>query len=163
MKKWPYLFLSLVVIVLDHVSKNWALSHLIPYYPKVVMPMLNWTLAYNTGAAFSFLSQSGHWHYWFLVGVSGVMSIALIIAVFRSSSRIVLVAVSLILGGAVGNLIDRLQYGYVIDFIDMYYNKSHWPVFNIADTAVCLGGLLLVIDFFKSTPDCCREKAGNLF
>ena len=148
MKKWACFLLSFLTIGLDQLSKYWVLRTLIPYQPQPVFPMVNMTLAYNTGAAFSFLSGTGDWHRWFFTGFSMVMSIVLVVWIIRLSTtaRLQLVGLSLILGGAVGNLIDRLLLGHVIDFIDVYYTHYHWPVFNVADSAICVGGLLLFID-----------------
>ena len=151
MKQWPWFFLAVVVIVLDQATKYGALMYLAPYDPHALCPMLNLTLAYNTGAAFSFLSTAGEWHRWFFVSISAVMSIVLSISIYRTSptNRRQLGALGLILGGAIGNLIDRFFYGSVVDFIDVYYKSHHWPVFNIADSAICVGAVLLLLDLGK--------------
>ncbi|HAT8446115.1 TPA: signal peptidase II [Legionella pneumophila] len=113
-----------------------------------VMPMLNFTLAFNTGAAFSFLSGAGDWHRWFFAGFSFLMSIILLIWLVRTpeQARFQSVGISLILGGAIGNLIDRGIHGYVIDFIDVYYKHHHFATFNVADSAICIGAAILVLD-----------------
>lgn len=151
MKKGFWFFLVLAVIVLDQGSKYWALHSLSLYEPMPVMPMFNLTLAYNTGAAFSFLSHAGAWHKWFFVAFGLVMSVVLMIWIKRSpaSAHLHLAALSLILGGALGNLLDRFLLGHVVDFIDIYYQHYHWPVFNFADCAILLGAFLLLIDYFK--------------
>lgn len=145
MKKWYGFSICLVVILLDQISKYWVLKNLIAYQPLKIIPMLNLTLAYNTGSAFSFLSNSGDWHRWFFTGFSSLMSIVLMVWMIRLPTRatLQLIGLSLILGGAVGNLIDRVLLGHVIDFIDVYYQTHHWPVFNIADSAICVGAVLL--------------------
>lgn len=152
MKKWPWFLLVVAVIIFDQGSKYWASVDLIPYHPKPIIPMLNFTLAYNSGAAFSFLSSAGAWHGWFFVAFSSIMSIVLIVWMLRlpASSRLQLAALSLILGGAIGNLIDRAFVGVVIDFIDTYYKHYHWTIFNIADSAICIGAALLFIDLCKN-------------
>ncbi|ETO93591.1 signal peptidase II [Legionella oakridgensis] len=152
MKKWPWFLLSLTVILIDQGSKYWAMHTLSFYQPFPVIPMLNLTLAYNTGAAFSFLSSTGDWHRWFFAGFSVLMSIILTIWITRISPKafLQLISLSLILGGALGNLIDRVMLGHVIDFIDVYYQNYHWPIFNLADSAICLGAALLLIDLFKN-------------
>ena len=126
------------------------------YQPEPVMPSVNFTLAYNTGAAFSFLSGVGGWHRWFFAAFSIIMSVVLIIWLLKTPKKAYLpsLAISLILGGAVGNLYDRVANGYVIDFIDFYYKNHHWPVFNIADSAICLGAFFLAIDLLltKKSP-----------
>ncbi|MCE3044852.1 signal peptidase II [Legionella sp. 16cNR16C] len=152
MKKWHWFIISILVIALDQISKYWASTHLVAYQPEPLIPMVNFTLAYNTGAAFSFLSGTGSWHRWFFAGFSIVMSIALIIWLVRLPNKAILqsLAVSLILGGAIGNLYDRALLGHVIDFIDVYYQNYHWPVFNVADSAICLGAFFLLLDLCKS-------------
>ena len=151
MKKWPWFVLALVVIMLDQGSKYMALIDLMPYQPKSILPMFNLTLAYNTGAAFSFLSGAGEWHRWLFAGFSTLMSVALIAWMLNveKGAHLSLLALSLILGGAVGNLIDRAFFGYVIDFIDIFYNSHHWPVFNVADSAICIGAFLMFIDMLR--------------
>lgn len=150
--KFCYL-LALGVIVADQLSKYLASYFLIPYHPETVLPILNITLAYNSGAAFGFLSSMGEWHRWFFAGFSAVMSMVLIIWLSRTatSARLQCIALACILGGALGNLIDRAFFGYVVDFIDLYYKNYHWPVFNIADSAICIGAGLLFIS-------ACRES-----
>ena len=148
MKKWPWFLIALVVVFLDQASKFWAASVLVPYQPEALVPMVNFTLAFNAGAAFNFLETAGEWHRWFFALFSVSMSIALIIFIRRLSphARLQALAFSFILGGAVGNLIDRVFFGYVVDFIDVYYKSHHWPVFNLADSAICVGAFLLLID-----------------
>lgn len=148
MKKWHWFLLSLVVIILDQASKYWIGANLTPYTPMPVFPMLNLTLAYNTGAAFSFLSGAGDWHRWFFAGFSLLVSAILVIWLYRTPSyaRLQAAGVSLILGGALGNLIDRGLHGYVIDFIDVYYDYHHFATFNLADSAICVGAGILILD-----------------
>lgn len=152
MKKWPWFVLSLLVLLVDQASKYWATNYLIPYQPEPLFPMMNFTLAYNTGAAFSFLSGAGSWHRWFFAGFSIVMSLILIVWLIRIpvKAKLQSAAISLILGGAVGNLYDRALLGHVTDFIDVYYENHHWPVFNLADSAICIGAILLLIDLCKN-------------
>lgn len=152
MKKWPWFLLSIFILVADQWTKHWAESVLVAYQPEPLMPMVNFTLAYNTGAAFNFLSGTGGWHRWFFAVFSVIMSLILIVWLARLSQKAILqsLAVSLILGGAVGNLYDRAVMGHVIDFIDVYYKNHHWPVFNLADSAICLGAFLLLLDLCKN-------------
>lgn len=151
MKKGMWFLVSLLVVLADQASKSWAWSNLEPYHAKALMPMVNFTLAFNTGAAFSFLSGAGGWHRWFFAVFSLVMSVVLSVWLWRlpSRERLQCLAVSLILGGALGNLYDRARYGFVVDFIDVYYENHHWPVFNLADSAICLGAFFLVLDFLS--------------
>lgn len=144
--------MAILIVVLDQLSKYWAYATLIPYQPVTVMPMVNLTLAFNTGAAFSFLSQAGEWHRWFFVAFSSIVSLVLIIWLIKAPTkeRLQLASLSFILGGAVGNLLDRILVGHVIDFIDLYYKNYHWPIFNLADVAICTGAVLLVLDLCKN-------------
>lgn len=152
MKKWPWFLLSVVVVGIDQFSKYWAATQFTPYQSETLLPILNFTLAYNTGAAFSFLSGAGEWHRWFFASFSLVMSLALLIWLLRlpPTMRLRAFAISLILGGAIGNLYDRARVGYVVDFIDFYYKNHHWPVFNLADFAICMGAVFLFIDLCKT-------------
>lgn len=154
MKKWVYFAISIAIIAIDQISKYLATLYLPAYQPKAIIPMLNLTLAYNSGAAFSFLSGTGSWHRWFFAAFSIVMSLILIIWLCRlpKNAKLQSLAVSFILGGAIGNLYDRAFLGHVIDFIQVYYQNYQWPVFNIADTAICIGAFLLLIDL-------CRNKS----
>ena len=147
MKTVIALSLSFLIIVLDQLTKYWAMTHLMPYETLAVFPMLSWTLAFNSGSAFSLFAESGRWHLWFFAGFSALVSLGLIAWILRIKSSLFTqqLALALILGGAIGNLIDRLRFNYVIDFIDVYYASYHWPVFNVADSAICLGGIWLAI------------------
>lgn len=148
MKKWHWFALSILIIILDQASKYWVESVLTPYKPMQIIPMFNITLAYNTGAAFSFLSGAGGWHRWFFAGFSLVVSVILMIWLWRTPKKDYLqsLGVSLILGGAIGNLIDRAFDGYVVDFIDVYYEYHHFATFNLADSAICIGAAALILD-----------------
>ncbi len=145
--------LSILVIALDQLTKYWAMVHLMPYESVSVFPMLSWTLVFNSGSAFSFLADAGAWHTWFFVALILGVSVGLIVWIIRLQQREVghMVALALILGGALGNLVDRIRIGYVIDFIDVYYKSYHWPVFNLADSAVCIGGGVLAYLWLKPT------------
>ena len=143
-----WLYLAVLVFAVDAISKFWVRQHLIPYDPIVVIPhFFNIFLAYNTGAAFSFLSQMGGWQRWFFCAVALVVSIVIIIwlARLQKSQRWLAASLALILGGALGNLYDRAAYGQVTDFFDFYYHTYHWPTFNVADSAICVGVFLLIV------------------
>ncbi|QMT60713.1 signal peptidase II [Legionella sp. PC997] len=148
MKKWPWFILSLFVVICDQVSKYLVEFFLTPYKPLAVFPMFNLTLAYNSGAAFSFLSGAGNWHRWFFASFSLIVSGILAIWLYRTASqaKLLLAGISLILGGAIGNLFDRAYHGYVIDFIDVYYKHHHFATFNIADSAICIGAGFFILD-----------------
>ncbi len=136
-----------LVVVLDQVTKYWALNHLILYQPKAVFPGFNWTLAYNTGAAFSFLHSAGAWHHGFFLMLGLLMSVILVIWMLKTPPKChqQWFGLSLILGGALGNVVDRIHLGFVVDFIDWYYQSYHWPAFNIADSAICMGAFVLIL------------------
>jgi signal peptidase II len=121
-----------------------------------VVPFFNIVLVYNEGAAFSFLSDQGGWQRWLFAGLAVIVSLVLVAWISRlgRDDRWLAIALSLVVGGAVGNLIDRVLYGHVIDFLDLYYDQWHWPAFNIADSAIFLGVVLMLIDamFAKERP-----------
>ena len=148
MLKW--LWLSLLAVILDQASKLVIDSSMHLYQSIPVMPYFNLTYVHNTGAAFSFLSEAGGWQRWFFAGLAILISavIAVWLTRLKPNERLLAVALSLVLGGAIGNLIDRLAYGYVIDFLDVYYGSWHWPAFNIADSAITLGVMLMLAESF---------------
>ncbi len=139
------LIVLLLIIAVDQATKYWALASLSPYQSVPVMPMLSWTLAFNTGAAFSLLSGAGNWHRWFFPVFSITMCTILFIWMWRSIPKALLQAISLsmIIGGALSNVLDRIIHGHVIDFILVYYKNYNWPVFNLADSAICIGAVML--------------------
>ncbi|MGM0563214.1 MAG: signal peptidase II [Pseudomonadota bacterium] len=147
---WFYA-LALLVVVLDQATKL-AAEYWLGYREVVpVTPFFNLTLAYNPGAAFSFLADGGGWQRWFFSALALVISVILAVWLWRlkEEERVMAWPLSLIIGGAVGNLIDRLAYGHVIDFLDFYYGGYHWPAFNLADSAiVCGAGLMIWLSFF---------------
>jgi signal peptidase II len=148
MLKW--LWLSLLAIILDQASKLAVAGSMQLYESIEIMPFFKLTYVHNTGAAFSFLSEAGGWQRWFFAGLALVISVVIAVWLTRLKKHetLLAVALSLILGGAVGNLIDRLVYGYVIDFLDVYYETWHWPAFNIADSAITLGVMLMLAESF---------------
>jgi signal peptidase II len=150
----PWVWISIIVIILDQITKIYADQVLQYGQPVSVMPMFNFTLLYNMGAAFSFLSDAGGWQRWFFIFLSSTISIVLIVWIYKLQvhEKLQTVSIALILGGAIGNLIDRSIYGYVIDFLDVYYQQHHWPAFNIADSAITVGAIILIIDSFKTRP-----------
>lgn len=148
-----WLGLSGLVILLDQLSKLWALSALSLHLPEKLLPVFNFTLAYNRGAAFSFLASGDGWQRWFLAGLAILVSLALLLWLYRLKPQETWLAagLSLILGGALGNLIDRLAYGYVVDFLDFHWGINHFPAFNLADSAITLGAILLFIDMMTAS------------
>ena len=153
----PWLLVSALVIAADQLTKWIALAELTGRGSIEVIPgFLNWTLAFNTGAAFSFLADAGGWQRWFFallaIGISGLLVFWLARTArgdWRNAAPL-----ALIIGGALGNLIDRLRFGHVVDFVHVYYQDWHYPAFNVADSAICIGAVLLILFGFtvrKST------------
>ncbi len=145
MLRW--LWLSAFVIAIDQITKQAAEIGLALHQPTPVTPFFNLTLMYNTGAAFSFLADASGWQRWFFLVLSLSVSVFIVIWISRLSryEHLLAGALALILGGAVGNAIDRLLFGHVIDFIQLYYDQWYWPAFNIADSAITVGAALMII------------------
>jgi signal peptidase II len=142
-----WLVVSAVVIALDQITKAVVRHALVPYMPQEVIPhVLNWTLAFNRGAAFSFLQEASCWQTWLFGGLAVVVCIGLVVWLVRTPRRDWRTAlpVALIIGGALGNLIDRLIHGQVTDFIQVYWHAWSFPAFNIADSAISIGAALLI-------------------
>jgi signal peptidase II len=140
-----WLTVSVLVLALDQLTKWMALQSLPLNVPQKILPVFNLTLAYNRGAAFSFLSDAGGWQRWLFTVIALSIATGLLVwmARLKDSDRVTGIALGLILGGAMGNLIDRLRYGYVIDFLQFHLKQYYWPVFNIADMAVVCGAFLV--------------------
>lgn len=141
------LAIAVGIMALDQYTKALANKSLVLYQSVAVMPFWNWTLAYNEGAAFSFLANQGGWQKVFFASISVLVSIWIAVYLLRKTyTKLFGIALSFVLGGAVGNMIDRIFIGKVTDFIDWYVGTHHWPVFNIADSFVCIGVALLLIE-----------------
>jgi len=147
--KW--LWLSVLIIILDQATKLMATHFLAYHQPVSVMPSFNLMLTHNSGAAFSFLSQSGGWQRWFFSIIALTVCAVIVVWMKRLQANQSWLAISLalILGGALGNLWDRLWLGYVVDFIQWYYQSFYWPTFNVADSAISVGAVMMIIDAFK--------------
>ena len=148
-----YLWITLLVIVLDQVSKQLAEHYLVFHNPVHIIPFFNLTLSYNTGAAFSFLSEAGGWQRWFFIGLALLVSVVILFWLYKltTQDKWVAIALSLVLGGAIGNVIDRVLFGHVIDFLHVYYQQWSWPIFNIADSAISIGVAILLIDSLRDS------------
>ncbi|KUJ79657.1 lipoprotein signal peptidase [Microbulbifer flavimaris] len=162
---WRWYWLALAVIVLDIVTKVWAVERFM-YGPElqIIPGLLQFTYAENYGAAFSFLADAGGWQRWFFGAVALGFSAMVIVWLWRlpAIKRWEPLALALILGGAIGNLWDRIVLGYVRDFISVYYGSWHFPVFNVADMAISVGATMLVIEllFFAESKD--AEKSAEV-
>lgn len=151
-----FLWLTALAVILDQWSKHAVLADMELYQSiEVVSGFFNLTYVRNYGAAFSFLHDASGWQRWFFTGIALVVSIIILrwLKATTKAQIMLPVAFSLILGGAIGNVYDRMVYGYVVDFLDVFYQQSHWPAFNVADSSICLGAILLVIDMFKNKDD----------
>ena len=150
----PWLWLAGIVILLDQLSKWIALGALRPGETRYVAPFWNWVLTFNPGAAFSFLADAGGWQRWFFTGI-GLVAGIFIVWMLRSrpGEKLFGFAMASILGGALGNVLDRLLHGYVVDMLDFHwrwleplFHGGHFPAFNIADTAITIGAACLILD-----------------
>lgn len=154
-------FVVAVLIVVADLGTKWLATHNLTYAtPVEVLPFFNLTLLHNTGAAFSFLSQAGGWQRWFFVLLAVVITVVLTVWITRlkASERWLGIALCFVLGGAVGNLYDRVVHGYVVDFLHFHWAGYHFPAFNIADSFITVGAIMLAIDLFRGSVP--QEKEG---
>ncbi|MEI6353702.1 MAG: signal peptidase II [Methylococcus sp.] len=152
MLKW--LWLSALVLVIDQTTKRVVDTTLRLYESIPLLPSFSLTYLRNQGAAFSFLSGAGGWQRWFFIGLAVIASVMICfwIRQIPNDRKLEASAWALVLGGALGNLIDRVLYGYVIDFLDVYYGEWHWPAFNVADSAITVGVIFLLLESLRSKP-----------
>ena len=154
-----WLWLSLLVFVVDQASKFWFDNNLAMYQQIVIIPdYFSWTLAYNTGAAFSFLADQPGWQRWFFtilaLGVSAWMAVEIR---RHPEQKLLSLALALVMGGALGNVVDRVRFGAVVDFIQWHAAGLYWPAFNVADSAITVGAILLVFAQLTGVPH--QEKS----
>jgi signal peptidase II len=150
MKLYVSLTLALVVLVLDLVSKRWVESLLIQGQQIPLTDFFNLVLTYNAGAAFSFLSDASGWQRWFFSGIAAAASVLIVYLLRKhAAEKLFCWALSLVLGGALGNLWDRISLGHVVDFLDFHVGGYHWPAFNVADSAIFLGAMFLIVESFR--------------
>mgnify|MGYP000383267611 CR=1 FL=1 len=158
MLKW--LWLAAVVVFLD-LGTKWLATDMLDYAISVpVLPFFNFTLLHNTGAAFSFLASAGGWQRWFFAALAVVISVMLIkwLATLKDDKWLA-ISIALVLGGALGNLYDRVLLGYVVDFLHFYWENYHFPAFNIADTAITIGAIMMALDIFRKPTEDKTESA----
>jgi signal peptidase II len=144
-----WLFLSIAVVVLDQISKSYIAQHFGEFEFIRVLPILDITRMHNVGAAFSFLASASGWQRWVFIGLAVTVSIGIIIWLARlprSAHRLLACGLALVLGGAVGNVIDRIRLGFVIDFIHFHWDRAYFPAFNVADSAITVGAAFLLLD-----------------
>ena len=151
--KLTWLWLSIIVIAADQISKHWFVANFNLYEHMQVIPdLFSWTLAYNRGAAFSFLANEAGWQRWFFAIIALAVSLVLVVWLKRlkANETWLAIALALVLGGAIGNLYDRVVLGHVVDFILVHW-KDQWyfPAFNIADSAITVGAVMLALDMFR--------------
>jgi len=149
-KVYRWLALTALAVILDQLTKQLVVEQMQLYQRIEIMPFFNLFYVHNYGAAFNFLSDQQGWQRWFLSAITSFISLGILywMSRLKASQRLLIIALALVLGGALGNLYDRLMYGYVIDFIDWYVGSYHWPSFNIADASISLGAALLILDTF---------------
>ena len=145
-------WVAVLVFFADQLSKQWVLANFDLHESLNLLPFFNFTYVRNYGAAFSFLSDAGGWQRWLFTIVAVGFSTLLTVWLRRQSASLLKLnlAYTLVIGGALGNLVDRLMHGFVVDFIDFFWAKSHYPAFNIADSAICIGAVLIIWDAFLS-------------
>ena len=146
-------WLTVLFLVIDQVTKQWVANTFQLYESVQILPFFNLTYVHNLGAAFSFLADQGGWQRWFFTAIALAASILFFVWLAKTpkENKLLGVAFALLLSGALGNLIDRVLFGYVIDFLDFYYQNQHWPAFNVADSAIFVGAALMLFDSFKNT------------
>jgi signal peptidase II len=145
-----WLWLSLAVIVLDFATKQAVLASLRPGETVPILPVFTLVLAFNPGAAFSFLAGASGWQRWVFAGIAAVASVVIVWLLRRGGSRVYCAGLALILGGALGNLWDRLTLGHVVDFLLFHWREWSYPAFNVADSAITVGAALIIIDSFRA-------------
>ncbi|MEC4727809.1 signal peptidase II [Shewanella sp. D64] len=151
----------ILVFIADQLSKQWVLSNFEYRESIELLPFFNFTYLRNYGAAFSFLSDAGGWQRWLFTIVAVGFSTLLTVWLRKQPAQMwrLNLAYTLVIGGALGNLIDRLQHGFVVDFLHFYWNTSHFPAFNIADSAICVGAGLIIIDSIITERNDKKKKA----
>jgi len=149
---WLLLWVSAVILVLDQLTKYLASSQLELYVPNKITGFFNLTLMHNEGVAFSILANQSGWQRYFIAVLASAIVIWLLYWLYNNSKTMKLqnTALVLVIGGALGNIWDRVYLGYVVDFVELHYSGYYWPAFNVADSAICVGAVLLIIDAFKN-------------
>ena len=151
MKLHTSLAIALIILVVDLLTKRWVESSLFFGQQIPITSYFNLVLTYNAGAAFSFLSEESGWQRWFLSSIAAGASVFIVYLLHNNKDqKLLCLSLSMILGGALGNLWDRITLGHVVDFLDFYVGSYHWPAFNVADAAIVVGAGLLIIESFQN-------------
>lgn len=147
-KNLNWLWLSLAVIIVDLATKAWFSAHMVEGESRDLLPFFSWTLAHNYGAAFSFLHDAGGWQRWLFGGIAVAVSSGIVwwLTKLKGGEAFLAAGLALVLGGALGNLYDRITLGYVVDFVHVHYGSWHFPAFNVADCGITVGAFILIID-----------------
>ena len=150
MLKW--LWLSALILVVDQITKILISNSFAMYEKLEITPFFNLTLAHNPGAAFSFLAGAGGWQRWFFTAIAIGISAVLIVWLHRlpKSDKWMGICLALVLGGALGNLVDRVMYGYVVDFLSFHWEGNYFPAFNVADSGITVGAFMMAVDVIKN-------------
>lgn len=150
-----WLWVSLLVIIADQLTKGAVRQQFALYDLQEITSWFNLTRLHNTGAAFSFLADAGGWQQWFFIILGVVVSLLVMVwlRLVPKDNRMLCIGLCLVIGGALGNVIDRVALGYVVDFLDFHIGEYHWPAFNIADIAIVVGAGLLILDSFRAVPE----------
>lgn len=141
--------ISLIVFSLDFVSKFWVMRTLVPHDPIPFFPCFNLYLTFNRGVSFSMFSAQSAMGVWALIGLTAGISALIIYLIQKETEKLARIGYAFVLGGAIGNLIDRIRFGAVVDFLDFYLGKYHWPAFNVADSAICIGAALILYQYIR--------------
>ena len=159
-KPWHWFAVAVAIVVADQVTKAVVLS-MLAYGQRIeVAPFFNLVLVFNKGAAFSFLADAGGWQKWLFAGFALAAAVVVSVVIVRNPyKRMFCTGLALILGGAVGNLIDRLRFGHVVDFLDFHAAGWHWPAFNVADSGITLGAVVLILESFIHSEERARASS----
>lgn len=146
---WRWMLLSALVVIADQVSKNYIVGHFEEFEVKTLLPILDITLVHNVGAAFSFLASASGWQRWFFIVLACGVSIGIgawLIRLPANARKLTAAGLALVMGGAIGNVIDRFRLGSVVDFIHFHWDRAYFPAFNVADSAITVGAAFLLLD-----------------
>jgi signal peptidase II len=146
---WRWMLLSALVVIADQVSKNYIVGHFEEFEVKTLLPVLDITLVHNVGAAFSFLASASGWQRWFFIVLACGVSIGIgawLVRLPANARKLTAAGLALVMGGAIGNVIDRFRLGSVVDFIHFHWDRAYFPAFNVADSAITVGAAFLLLD-----------------